>query len=578
MLDESGKYSEDALEMDKKRIEYHYREYGYLMAKVANVDVKFLKNDTQIEITFDIREGDRFKIRYVGVPGDEVYTEEELLPYVEIEAGEYYSQSKLIKTIERLKAQWGELGYIYADVYPQIVPNEETKEVDITFHAEKGKKMFVNRIDITGNKVTKDRVIRRELMIEEGDLITSKKMKNSKNNVEYLGFFERGSVNWKLHRIADDQADAELNVKEAKTGKANIAFNYGSDKGTASRAFRASLSVEKSNFLGRGWDIGAGLQGSVRRFQSASLFFFDPHIFDTDISFATSLFVKQEVYEQWNHVTPKPIERVIGTSSSVGFLLPKVSRRMRFGIDVGYENIRHNSPKALTVFQSLQPIVDRTFQEGDLTWIGASLTKDTRNHRVYPTQGYKAILGFKSAPPGINSEFGFYKTELEWTWYTPLIGEDALVLMLHASAGIVNHVTYEKIIPYKELFHMGGQSTVRGFVWGGIGPAWSATGAPLGARKAFQFNTELIFPLVSDYRMKGHFFYDAGAGWDTPKNGVDDSSKIKRDKFNLRHSVGFGLNLTNPFPAKIDWGYKLDRDKAAGESPHEFHISMNKAW
>ena len=113
-----------------------------------------------------------------------------------------------------------------------------------------------------------------------------------------------------------------------------------------------------------------------------------------------------------------------------------------------------------------------------------------------------------------------------------------------------------------------------------MNPACSTwrTGDPLGARKAFQFNTELIFPLVPDYHMKGHLFYDAGAGWDTPKRGLSDSSYIKRDKFNLRHSVGFGLNLTQPFPAKIDWGYKLDRDKRAGESPHEFHISMNTAW
>ena len=124
---------------------------------------------------------------------------------------------------------------------------------------------------------------------------------------------------------------------------------------------------------------------------------------------------------------------------------------------------------------------------------------------------------------------------------------------------------------------MGGQTTVRGFIWGSIGPAW-VTGDPLGAKKAFQFNTELIFPLVPDYSMKGHVFYDAGAGWDTPKNGLIDKSYVKRNRFNLRHSVGFGLNLLYPTSAKIDWGYKLDRNKKAGESPHEFHISMNAAW
>ena len=124
---------------------------------------------------------------------------------------------------------------------------------------------------------------------------------------------------------------------------------------------------------------------------------------------------------------------------------------------------------------------------------------------------------------------------------------------------------------------MGGQTTVRGFLWGSIGPAW-ITGDPLGARHAVQLNTELIFPLIPDYSMKAHVFYDAGAGWDTPKKDIPDTVFLRRDKFDLRHSVGFGLNLLKPMPAKIDWGFKLDRKKKYGESAHEFHLSMNYAW
>ena len=124
---------------------------------------------------------------------------------------------------------------------------------------------------------------------------------------------------------------------------------------------------------------------------------------------------------------------------------------------------------------------------------------------------------------------------------------------------------------------MGGQNTVRGFTWGGIEPAW-ITGNPLGARYMIQFNAELIFPLIPDYSMKAHLFYDAGAGWNTPKTPDMNRKYIIRDQFKLRHSVGFGFNLTQPMPIKIDWGYKLDRDKNAGESAHEFHLSMNYAW
>jgi outer membrane protein insertion porin family len=583
--DDSGKYNEQSLEMDKRRIEYYYRDYGYLMAKVAGAEVEFSKDNTEIVITFDIREGDKYTVRYISVPGDEIFNENELLPYVTLLQGKPYNQSAMLKSIEALKAQWGEIGYIYADISPQIVPKEETKEVDVTFHVEKGKKMFVNRIDITGNKVTKDRVIRRELEIEEGDLITSKKLKDSKNSVEYLGFFEPGTVNWQIHRRIDDRADLEMKLKEAKTGKANFAVTYGSDKNSASRGVRFSLGVEKGNFLGRGWDIGGGVQTSLHRFKSGSVYFLNPHVFDTDVSTAYSLYVKHDEYETWKSVEPIPVEKIYGGSFGLGFALPIISRKTRAGIEIGAEHIRNNSPKARSGLELiLQPIVDRTFQAGDLIWFGGSLSQDTRNHRIYPSRGYKVIWSMKAAPPGTNNEFNFVKSEIDWSWYTPLIGENKLVLMLHAAAGLIDRVSGGKgIIPYKELFHMGGQDTVRGFAWGAIGPSWRtyASENPLGGRKAVQFNTELIFPIVPDYQMKGFFFYDAGAGWDTPKYGMTSEGEaafLKKDKFNMRHSVGFGLNLSSPFPAKIAWGYKLDRDKASGESPSEFHLSMNKAW
>lgn len=582
VLFDAGKYDEEMVEMDKKRIEYIYRDHGYLMAKVVDAKVEFLKSDRVIHVTFEIKEGDRYTVRYINVPGDDLYSEDELIDYVELEKGKPFSQSKLVKSIERLKAQWGNLGYIYADVYPQIEPNEETKEVDITFHAEKGKKLFANRIDITGNKVTKDRVIRRELKIEEGDLITSRKLTRSKNAIEYLGFFEKGGVNWRFHPIAEDQTDLELNVSEAKTGSANIALSYGSDKGSASRSLRGSIAVQKSNFMGQGWDIGLNLQSSLRRFKSGSVYFFDPHIFDTDISTAVSLYHKQEEYDTWKSVKQIPVEKTTGASLSLGFRAPKISRGAVVGVDAGFEHIKNNNPRSNDAIAPVfQPIVDRTFQEGDHFWVGVSLSKDTRNHRVYPTSGYKIMWSTRAALPGLNQQFSFIKTEIDWSWYTPLIDEDKLVLMLHSHAGIIDSIdSCNKIIPYKELFHMGGPNTVRGFLFGEIEPAWGVGNRlnPIGARKSFQFNAELLFPLVPDYQMKGHLFYDAGAGWDTPKYGITDASKIKRDQFNLRHSVGFGLNITQPIAAKISWGYKLDRDRAAGETPSEFHLTMNTAW
>ncbi|MBD3273049.1 outer membrane protein assembly factor BamA [Candidatus Dependentiae bacterium] len=596
-MDESGIYQKDVLEMDKHRIEYLYKDDGYIKASVSKADVKFFDDNKKINVIFYINEGEQYKVDKVEAIGDDVVLSKELKEYVVVKEGKPYSQSKVIETINNLKEVWGRKGYINADVYPQTKVDDETKTIDITFHTEKGNRLYVNRIEITGNKVTRDKVVRRQIDFEEGDLITTRKLNRSKANVEYLSFFERGGVNWKIQRLDDKKANLIMNVKEAKTGNLQAGLTYGSDRYNSSPSLKGRVSVEKKNLFGLGFDSGLMIQANRHHLKQLEAHFFDPAIFDSDASVFATIYRRWEEYDQWANVTVVPKETVTGGMARLGFYLPQLDRRLQFLTEVGVEHIKNNKPRATGPNRAIfEPIVRQKFQQGTLAWLSLDLIKDTRNHQVYPNKGYKFIWHTKLAPPAVNEEYSFIKSELEGSWYTPLIGEDNLVLCIHAKTGAIastggtyytqeldengvetGTVEKKKIIPYKELYHMGGQNTVRGFTWGGIGPAW-INNDPLGGKYMVQFNAELIFPLIPDYSMKAHFFYDAGAGWDTPKEEIPNTSYLKRDQFNLRHSVGFGLNLTQPMPAKIDWGYKLDRDKKAGESPHEFHLSMNYAW
>lgn len=588
--DGAGSYAEDAVEIDKHRIEYFYRDQGYLQAKVYKTKVDFSRNDKDVSVTFYIKEGSQYIVREIHAQGDEIYGEEELLPLVNLEEGAPFSQTKVVDTVNALRELWGKKGYIYADVYPQIKPDEEKNVVDVTFHVERGRRMYVNKIDITGNTYTLDKVIRRQLSIDEGDLITSKKLNRSKNQVEYLGYFERGGIDWKIHRINDDLADLEMHVQEAKTGHANISLSYGSDKITPRPSLHGSINVQKDNLFGQGCDISGMIQANRHHLQRVEGTYLDPHIFDSNISIVINPYFRWIEYDQMSGYTKSPLEKVGGFDLRLGFPLTKIDKRLQLIFDFGYEHIRNNHPEALSPL--FEPFVRRNFQRGDLTWLGVDLVKDTRNHKVYPNDGYRFLLSSKLAPTNINSNFGFFKLELDTSWYYALIGRDSLVLAVRAMGGRISNLGGDKVvIPYKELYQMGGQSTVRGFLWGEVGPAWRPTGAPLGARNAILFKTELIFPLIADYSMKGHIFYDAGAGWSTPKNDLgqqkfyDEKKReivitdlITRDKFDLRHAVGFGVNLVNPFPATIDWGFKLDRKRNQGESPYEFHLGMNYAW
>ncbi len=585
--DAAGTYKQDELDKDKHRIERIYRDNGYLMAKVTDTIVRFSSDKKEIAITFNINEGDQFHIDAVKIITDEIMKEEDLLDRLGIEVGDVYSHEKVLNGIERIKAAWGEHGYIFADVYPQVKPDEETKRVSVTFQTDKGSKLYVNRINIVGNQVTRDKVIRRQLDIVEGDLITTQALETSRQFVEYLSFFERGGVDWKIYKIDENTADLELMVQEAKTGNFNFGLNYGSDKENPTPSLKGSLSLSKSNLFGMGYDTGVQVQANRHRIKHAEFHFFNPHIFDSNVSGNIALYHKWDEYEQWYGLKTSPIQRVFGANALLGFRLPKLDRNLEAAFELGVERIRSNqievkeSVMASDANGMFQRLVGKTFQEGSMAWWALRLIKDVRNHKIYPSEGYRLSLDMKMAPSIINNTFSFIKTEFEASYYTSLIGRDWLVLALHGRVGNVQTIGNNRIIPYRELFHMGGQGTVRGFVWGSIGPAWNFGGgkdAPIGARHAVQFNTELIFPIIPDYSMKAHFFYDAGAGWSPPRDNITTASPIKRDTFDLRHSVGFGLNILRPTPAKVDWGFKLDRKKRDGESPHEFHLSMNYAW
>jgi outer membrane protein insertion porin family len=576
--DGAGAYNEEAIEMDKHRIEYFYRDNGYLTIKILDADVKFSDDKKDVYVTFHLNEGQKFIIRKIEVQGDEYFSDEDMFKVISLEEDQIYSQTKLVQSISKLKDLWGEKGYIYADVYPNVKPSEKGSEVDISFIVEKGKRFYTNRIGITGNNVTRDTVIRRQLSLVEGELITTKKLQQSKSAVEYLGFFERDGIDWKIHRLSDNLADVEVHVHEAKTGSLSINLSYG-DERSSKNSLKGQIVLDKKNIFGLGWDAGLLFEANRHEKRSLEAHFSDPNIFDSNVSAAFNVYRRYDEYDQWKTTIEIPKQVVIGCQARFGFNLPSVDKFLTFFLGIGIESIENNKPiiESEEERELFDALVKDRFEEGTMKWLNLDIVKDTRNHQVYPNKGYKFMLSNKIVPLIINKEYSFLKTEIHASSYTSIIGVDSLVFATQVK---LSHITptSEKKIPYKELFHMGGQSTVRGFTWGGIGPARASTGEPLGAKDAILFNTELIFPLLDDYSMKGHFFYDTGAGWNTPNKERIPTKEIMRNNFEFRHSVGFGLNLLKPVPAKIDWGFKLDRKKDKGESSSEFHLSMNYAW
>lgn len=577
-LDSAGSFHPEALEMDKYAVETMYKNYGYLAAKVVNVDIDMDTKTKNFFLTFNIEEGPQYTISEVKVPGNEIMSEEDILRLLPLRPNELYSQAKVQKSMETLRNLWGQHGYIYADIDPAIQADEEKRTVAITFYSELGNKVRLNRINILGNKKSRDFLIRRQILLDEGDVLTTQKMEFSKNRVELLGFFDkRNGVNWKMNRVTDDLCDLDLILKEVATGSATLQAGFNgnaNDITDPTRALTVSFGFSDRNLAGYGmqYDISAAIS---RAEQTGNFSLFSPWIYNEPISGAFSIFANNSQYQDIHQVSQQISERRVGGSAGIGIFLDH-PRDAHMQLQIGYENLFYGSPpqaaaKTIGAQAEYQAILNRRFQAGNLAWASYILNQDMRNHPMHPSRGYQWLTSAKFGAPAAPVNFGFVKLEGDASWYTPLIGEADLVLCLHAHAGYVGSVG-TGTIPYRELYHIGGPATVRGYLFGQIGPSWE--NESIGGSKALWTNVELIFPIKPDFTIKGAFFYDGGAGWDTPDADLISPLRLRNNDFRYRHAVGIGVRVLQPTPMQIDWGFKLDRNKKVGEPASEVHFSM----
>jgi outer membrane protein insertion porin family len=582
-FDKAGTYQPDAVELgDKYAIEGYYQTNGFLMARVYNIITDIDPETNYVSVTFCIEEGELYTVKSVAAAGNELLSEPEILAYVGIHPGELYSRERVRQALERLRLLWGEHGYIYASIEPFLEPDEKNKTVSISFHTVLGSPVTVNRVSIVGNKKTCDNVIRRNIILEEGDILTTQKLDESRRFVEQLGFFDRqNGVSWKTERLTDELANLELVVKEIKTGKASAQIGYGGldhDKQSASgEAINIGATFQNTNFLGRG--ITYSLNGTYSRQDYGFNFSLaNPRIYDLPIGMGLDIFHRTEKYDDMHHTQSKPKERNTGAYYNVTFT-PRHYLVSQVLLDFGVQNINYGE-QIMSKFSidnrryesAYQKILDLRFQSGNMLWLGATALQDYRNHPIYPSRGYQWAMYSKLGIPHGRDTFGFFKWEADAHWYAPIINEYDLIFHAHGHIGFVRAFPHHTI-PYRELFHIGGLSTVRGFLFGQIGPSF--LGDSLGAENAFFFNFEMLFPIRKDMSIRGVFFYDGGAGWETPEGGIIPREALRNNSFNFRHSIGFGIRMTNPTPLRLDIGFKLDRNRKRGESISEIHMGSS---
>jgi outer membrane protein insertion porin family len=589
-LDKSGNYHPDRLEGDKHFIEQFYQNNGFLHAKVVDIDVNIDPETQNIVLTFEIEEGDQYVIDKISAPGTDTVPEQYLLAMLPIRPGMYYSRDGITNSIKRLEAIWGDYGYIFAHIDPSIQPNEDEKTVSISFFSELGDQVYLNKINIRGNTKTRDKIIRRKIFLDEGELLTQSRMNASKRNVASLGYFDpREGVNWKIRRLNKEEADLDLILKETKTGHFGAQLGFGGS-GADWQSPISGMSIKgelsDTNLFGSGVHMNLSTTYSKDE-QTAMIHVAQPWLFDKPILGAFDVYHRRPVYDELRHVRTVH-QKLTGGSVTLGCITQSKNQLfhdVNILFSTGVEDIKYNQPAIAQLpgpFERMQyqEILNQEFKPGTFAFVSTKMEQDTRNHPVHTMWGHKWRFATKFAIPTFGNDIGYYKVELDASWFTPLIAEYDLVLKLHGYFGVSSPFK-NRSIPFGDLFHIGGQSSVRGFLFGQIGPQF--LGDTIGGSKAFFWNAELIAPITADMNMKAVVFYDGGTGFDNPYITAADKPFVAGNNFDYRHAVGIGIRVLQPMPVNIDWGFKIDPRKNRlfpnrGESASEVHFGMSYDW
>ncbi len=551
-LSQSGEFKRELFEKDIQRIQYFYLTKGFVQVRVDDPIVTLSPDKRSMSIAIRVNEGPRFNTGELDITmedGDWVVEKEELLEKLTLKPGERFDYSVMQLDVDRISSAYKDRGYANATVStePKVDPNGRT--FGVVFRVQKGDPVYIRRIEILGNRTTRDKVIRRQMKIDEGQLYSGKKIRRSRQRIGVLGFFDGVEITPRPTR-RPDRIDLLVKVREKQTGTFQVGAGYSSLD-----SFILTAQVSKENFLGRGQTLSAQLTLSAVR-QLYSVSFFEPYFFDTPLTFAFDLFNFQEDFVDFTRLRT-------GGNISLGY---RLTDDLSFSLTYTLEDVDATLRRTDIDIKKLR-------QEGLTSSLRGTLAYDTRDNRLFPTTGQYSTLSLEWASELIGSENDFVRVIGRTRWYFPLFWK--FVLRLNGTAGWVSSPEGEPV-PLFERFFVGGIFTVRGFDRNSIGEELYLTSQPdgslgainIGGDKEFVFNAEIEFPIFEEVQIRGVLFFDAGNAW-----GQTEAL----DPFDLRTSLGFGFRWNSPVgPLRFEWGFPIDPQE--GEEPMVFEFTIGNSF
>jgi outer membrane protein insertion porin family len=517
LITKTGTLDEDVLKNDIQLLAATYADKGYLDIKISEPKID-LRDPKRIKIEIEILEGPLYRIGDIDFKGDLLTTKESLFKILNIKRDDAYSNSAVRRDISALTEKFANQGYAYVEITPATLVDPNHFVVHILFDIDKKKQVTFEKIETGGNTKTRDKVIRRELEVAEGELYSATGLNKSRARLKRLGYFKE--VDFTTSRgSTDEEININIKVEEAPTGALSFGVGYGSMEGLVGTA-----SISDRNLFGLGYSgsLKFRLGTQTRDFKAS---FTDPYFLGYRYAAGIDLYDEHRQFDTYSY-------KIRGGD-------------LRFGKELT-EKIRADSMYKLEKIHVYNIKDDASNyikeQEGNklTSALSFTFTMDTRDDYFVPTKGERHSLFIQNAGGILGGDNYFIKVQGETSWYFPLPMKT--VLNLRGKAGMIEPYGGKKA-PIYEKFFVGGLQTMRGFEFGMVGPV-DQNKEPLGSKKMLVMNTEWIFPLATEIGLRGALFWDIG-------NGFDKYS----DLFPLRMGMGVGIRWFSPFgPIHIDMG------------------------
>ena len=528
----SGHYRKDMMDVDIEKIRDIYFNRGFVKVAVGEPEIKLTSDKKGMIITIPVSESVQFKISSVEFSGNKVFGDDEIKKRITLIPDTPFSKANLRRDILSISELYSENGYAIATITPDLIPDETARLVKVSLKIDEGDKYRIGKIEISGNTKTRDKVIRREVRLDEGDVFNSKLLKRSYDRINNLNFFDNVDIIPKP-RPEEKLVDLDVKVKERPTGFLSVGGGYSSvDK------LMGIVDLTQGNLFGRGQllKVRGEFGGRTTYYE---LTFKDPWFMNKPIFFSSTLYKLVREYIEFD-------KKATGFGLSFGKDLSEYVRG-----DIAYNleeatiyNISENASKIIKEQEG-------TFSTSSLT---PSIVRDSRDNYLDPSRGSRNSIYLTYA--GLGGRNKYIKGELDSAWFFPI---KKTTFMLRGRFGYAAGIWGENL-PLYERFYVGGIYTIRGLDWGDAGPRDEETGDPIGGTSELIFNIEYIFPIVTEMKLKGVVFLDIGNSYES----FDNFGKF-------RYTTGAGIRWISPMgPIRVEWGYNLNRKSGEKASRLEF--------